>query len=67
MKRIWVNKTNSFKDAENFDLEYYLSMTPLERLDIMQRLREDYFRINKGLKRESRKGLRRSIKIIRQK
>ncbi len=66
MKKIWVNKTYSFKDAERFDENYYLNMTSAERLDIMQFLRESYYKINKRLKNESRKGLRRVIKIIKQ-
>ena len=66
MKKIWVNKTYSFKDAERFDENYYLNMTSAERLDIMQFLRESYYKINKRLKDESRKGLRRVIKIIKQ-
>ena len=66
MKKIWVNKTYSFEDAERFDENYYLNMTSTERLDIMQFLRESYYKINKRLKNESRKGLRRVIKIIKQ-
>ena len=70
MKKIWVNKTYSFKDAERFDENYYLNMTSAERLDIMQFLRESYFKIikfEKDLKNESRERLRRIVKIIKQK
>ena len=66
MKKVWVNKAYSFEDAERFDINYYLNMTGEERLDIMQFLRESYYKINKSLKNESRKGLRRVIKIIKQ-
>ena len=30
MKKIWVNKTYSFEDAERFDENYYLNMTSTE-------------------------------------
>ncbi|MCD6578455.1 hypothetical protein J7L48_03190 [bacterium] len=67
MKKVWVNVARSFEEAEEFDFEYYLNMTPEERLDIMQFLRDEYIK-TKGLnKNEIRKGLRRSIKVIKQK
>jgi len=65
MKKIWVNKTASFKAAERFDEEYYLNMSRTQRLELMQFLREIYFKLNKGRKSEGRKGLRRSVKIIK--
>jgi hypothetical protein len=66
MKRIWINKASSFKEAEKFDVDYYLGMSEAERLETLQLLREAY-KIRKGHKGESRKGLRRLIKIIQQK
>jgi hypothetical protein len=65
MKRmIWVNKSDSFDAANEFDDDYYLSMSREERLETLQFLREIYFKIKKGSEDESRKGLRRVIKII---
>ena len=64
-KLIWVHKSPSFKEAEEFEKSYYTKMSPEERLDIMQQLREQYFKI-KGSKNECAKRLRRSIKIIQQ-
>ncbi len=64
MEKIWVNKTNSLKDAEKFDNDYYLDMTASKRLETMQLLREIYPKIKKGYKSENREGLRRVIKII---
>jgi len=66
MKKYWVKKTNSFKNAQEFDEQYYLKMGYKQRLDIMQFLREMYFKFNKGGNNEGRKRLRRSIKIIKQ-
>ena len=63
MKKIWVNKANSFKEAERFDKKYYRSMSKMERLDTMQFLREIYHKM-KGPKNAVGKRLRRIIKII---
>ena len=67
MKKIWVNKANSFKAAERFDNDYYLKMTSSERLETVQFLREEYFKIKKGLRNEDRKRLQRVFRIIEQK
>lgn len=66
MRKIWVNKVNSFEEAEKVDEDYYLKMTPSERLDIMQFLREVYFKLKKDVENESREGLRRCVEIIKQ-
>ncbi len=66
MKKIWVKKTKSFKSAERFDIEYYLKMSPAQRLELMQILREMYNKIKFPKINEGRKGLRRSVKIIQQ-
>jgi hypothetical protein len=64
MKKIWIYKTDSFRKAEEFDTDYYLKMSKSKRLEIVQFLREMYQKI-KGLRNnESRKGLRRVIKVI---
>lgn len=65
-KRIWVNKSDSFKGAQDFDFEYYLSMSAEERLETVQFLREEYFKIKKGLRHEGRERLQRVIKVIQQ-
>ncbi|OGL42210.1 MAG: hypothetical protein A3C43_03525 [Candidatus Schekmanbacteria bacterium RIFCSPHIGHO2_02_FULL_38_11] len=64
MKRIWINKSSSFKAANQFDINYYLSMSSLERLETMQFLREIAFKIKNLKYGKNRKGLRRVIKII---
>ena len=64
MKKIWVNKCESFKEAHKFDSQYYQSLTPEERLDIVQYLRLNQYKMdNKNARRER---LRRSITIIQQ-
>ena len=65
-KKIWVNKASSFMEANKFDEEYYLYLSPEERLSILQYLREKFWDINPGKKHESRKRLSRVLKIIKQ-
>lgn len=69
MRKIWVHKAGSFQEAEEFDRKYYAQMTPEERLNIVQELRE----IDSNFPRKGRKGpskyanrrrLQRVIKII---
>jgi len=66
MKKIWINKAGSFNEAQEFDTAYYLSLSASERLEIVQLLREEYFK-SKGLKfRDDSKRLRRVFRIIKQ-
>lgn len=52
----------SFEEAELYDIEYWKSKTPEEKLDTLQCLRELYY----TLKNESRKGFQRVYRIIKQ-
>ena len=63
MKKIWVNRVKSFREAEEFNQDYYSKMSRAERLEIMQFLREIYYKIKKG-KNENGKRLRRIAKAI---
>ena len=60
MKRI-VKISKSFEEAEEWDIEQWLSMTPEQRLDELQYLREIFYE----WKNENRKGLQRVYKIIK--
>ncbi len=64
MNKFWVNKLNSYKEAERFEEDYYLSMTETQRLEILQLLRDRYSKIKCSLNNENRKRLRRVIKIV---
>ena len=64
--KIWVKKSNSFEEAQEFDDSYYLSLTPVERLETVQFLREKHWKLKKDVNHESGKGLRRVLKIIKQ-
>lgn len=68
MKKIWVHKAKSFKEAEEFDRNYYLQMSPQERLDIMQQLRRIYYKFPKGGKAGygHRARLQRVVRIVEQ-
>jgi hypothetical protein len=66
MKKIWIHKSDSFKKAQNFETRYYSELSSLERINTVQLLREQYFKLKGQLRDESRKGLRRSIKIVQQ-
>ena len=67
MKKIWIHKASSFREAEKFDADYYQGMTPSERLETVQLLREESFNIRGrrgGAGDESSEGLRRVIRVI---
>ena len=62
-QKIWVRKAKSFSEAEEQDLDYYLAMSPQERVEIVQFLREQYPKFAKVKLSESGKRLRRSVRI----
>lgn len=66
MKKTWIKKFSSFKKAQEADRRYYARLSPAERLDIIQFLRESYFRMKGLFKHDGRSRLRRSIKIVQQ-
>ena len=61
-----MNKADSFVEAEQFDKQYYQSMSGREKIEIIQFLREQYLKM-RGLEGEGRKRLRRVVKFIKQK
>lgn len=64
-KKIWMKKSDSFKSASRFDLNYYFSMSPSERLETMQFLREMIFKLKPQLRYgKDRKRLRRVVKTV---
>ena len=66
MKKIWINKARSFKEAQRFDNAYYSNLSSAERVESVQFLREEYFK-SYGLKlSENGKRLRRVFSIIKQ-
>lgn len=67
MKKRFIHKASSFKEAEEYEDKYYACLSPEERLSDIQICREQYF-LMKGISlSESRKRLRRVLRIIKQK
>lgn len=64
MKKIWIHKSYSFREANKFDEQYYLNQSPMERLSDVQFCREQYEKIKGQKHNAGRKRLRRVIKII---
>jgi len=66
MKRIWVHKATSFRDAEEFDRHYYRAMSAKERVETVQYLRELYLRLPSRHRKHAPngKGLRRVLTIV---
>lgn len=67
MGKWWIRKAHSFEEEEKFDDEYYRQRSPEERLSDIQFCREMYFRLRRTDINESRKRLRRAIRVIQQK
>ena len=65
-KKVWVNIVHSFSAAEKFDDEYCKAQTAVQRLDEMQFLRDQYFKMNKEAGNARRKGLRGLVEVIKQ-
>ena len=66
MRKIWVNKAESFDAAECFETNYYKSLSALERLETVQFLRETYFRTSGIVFGENGKRLRRVLSAVKQ-
>ena len=64
MDKIVINKAKSFKEAQEWQDNYYMSKTGRERLSDVQICRENYFKI-KGIN-AGRKRLRRVFRIVKQ-
>jgi hypothetical protein len=66
VKKVWLNKVASFDEAQKFDTEYYLRFSSAERIEMVQALREAYFK-SKGMTiGEDGKRLRRIFRIVKQ-
>jgi hypothetical protein len=55
MKAIWVNKAKSYEAAQEFDDACYRKLSPAQRVETVQVLREAHFRTIGGLKSEDGK------------
>ncbi|MDO8644625.1 MAG: hypothetical protein Q7S00_06655, partial [bacterium] len=65
MKKVWIHRSQSFAEADRFDLDYYRTMGADKRLETMQYLRELGEKLKPGDPHgQGRKGLRRIIKVV---
>lgn len=64
LQKVWVKKSCSFFEAQDYDLEYYLNLSPGERLETIQFLCEKYFKRKRNNSDEGGKGLRRAVRFI---
>lgn len=61
MKKIWIHKARSFQAAERFEQQYYQAMSPKERVETVDWLRQVARKLRKV---HGGKRLRRVITII---
>ena len=66
MTKIWINKTKSFEEAKTFDKEYYKNMSAADRIETIQILREQYFKLKYPNLNKNGRRLQRVCKIIKQ-
>lgn len=60
-RKLTARVFNDWKEAEEADVEYYRSMTPEERIAIVEMLRQQWYKIHG----ETEQGLRRVVRIVR--
>jgi len=45
MKKIWVNKANSFKDAEDFNIKFWKSASANVKFSALWQMVEEFYKI----------------------
>jgi len=63
MKKIWVHRARSFKEAERFEQKYYQAMSARERVETVDWLRQVARKMRKG---NGGTRLRRVITIVKE-
>jgi hypothetical protein len=63
-KTVWLNKANSFKEAQKFDAAYYRRLSSKERVETIQLLRENHFKSTGMSIGKNGKRLQRVVRII---
>ena len=64
MKKIWENKTTSFKNAEDFNIRFWKSASANAKFEALWQMVEEYHKIRN--KRGYKLRLRRSIQNVKQ-
>lgn len=60
MQEIWFRRCNSFEEEEAADLEFWAQMTGDERVEVLEQMRRDAWKVTG----ERLKGLRRAVRVI---
>ena len=66
VKKVWLNKAASFDEAQKFDRNYYSRLSGADRIEMVQALREAYFKSKGMTLGEDGKRLRRFFRVIKQ-
>lgn len=61
MKEIWVRKCSSWEEEAEADREFYARMSPGERVEAVESIRQDLF----AMRGESEERLRRVARVLR--
>jgi len=64
MKKVWVNKANSFKKAEDFNIKFWKSTNTYEKFSALWQMVEEFYKIRN--KRGYKLRLQRSVQNIKQ-
>ncbi|QTA79148.1 Uncharacterized protein dnl_14020 [Desulfonema limicola] len=55
-KKMTANMAADFKEAEDWDLDFWQKQTPQQRLSALVAIRNDILKVNQGRKNKSTKG-----------
>lgn len=61
-RRLWLRKLSSFEEENRADREYWQSMTPNQRVGIVEQMREEWWQ-DHG---DGEPGLRRAVCVLEQ-
>jgi len=59
-KRIVTHRAKNFKDAEDWDLDFWQSLTPEQRLSALVEIRRDVEKVKRARSRAARRARRKS-------
>lgn len=64
MKKIWMNKTHSFRDAEDFNIKFWRNASAAAKFSALWQMVEEFYKIRN--KRGYKLRLQRSVQNIKQ-
>jgi hypothetical protein len=60
MEKVWLRKCSSFEEEEAADREFWQQMTGDERIEVLEQMRRDAWKITG----ERLEGLRRAVRVL---